>query len=144
MGTAQIYNWDLFLDVERFECLSSKTLSLPNGKGAHGHILSDFSFCLALSIEDSVVVQKILMPQCRISSSNIIKKLLFLSVQMHIFNNITLFSVCTQGFITYCPRVWMYMINALNSLLLCTQVLSPLFSSICPLLETPSWSSLWC
>lgn len=31
-GTAQIYNWDLFLDVERFECLSPKTLSLPNGK----------------------------------------------------------------------------------------------------------------
>lgn len=58
-GTAQIYNWDLFLDVERFECLSPKTLSLPNGKGAHGHILSDFSFCLPFSIEDSVVQKNI-------------------------------------------------------------------------------------
>lgn len=140
-GTAQIYNWDLFLDVERFECLSPKTLSLPNGKGAHGHILSNFSFSLAFSIEDSVV-QKILMPQCRISSRYIIKMSSYRQ-RVHVFNNRTLFSVSTQGFVTCCPKAWTDMINVCNSLFLCSQVLSPLFPSICPLLETPSRSILW-
>lgn len=139
-GTAQIYNWDLFLDVERFECLSPKTLSLPNGKGAHGHILSDFSVCSAFSIEDSVV-QKILMPQCRISSRYIIKMSCYLNRQhMHIFNNRTLFSVSTH-----------MLSKSLDRHDQCMQflvfVLSSLESSVpinMPIIGDTSQSSLWC
>ncbi len=36
-----------------------KTLSLPNGRGARGHDSLDFCSCMALSVEDSAVVQKI-------------------------------------------------------------------------------------
>lgn len=119
-GTAQIYNWDLFLDVERFECLSPKTLSLPNGKE---HMDTSFQISASAwhSQKKTVLFKKILMPQCRISSRYIIKMSSYLNRQcMHIFNNRTLFSVSTQGVITCCPKAWTDMINACNSLFFCS------------------------